>query len=143
MAEPVGEPRDRLRPARSRGPRGPLARWLRTGLATPAAHRVAGRTDEPPTWRPSGGSRVRASAPDTGTHSHLRPASRRTDSGSPDRRFPDGLPPQRVHVGGTPVDLCDTDDLVGLTTRWAATGRRATVVGVNAHVVNLCARQPA
>ncbi|GIL31338.1 WecB/TagA/CpsF family glycosyltransferase [Actinocatenispora comari] len=51
--------------------------------------------------------------------------------------------PQRVHVGGTPVDLCDTDDLVGLTTQWAATGRRATVVGVNAHVVNLCARQPA
>lgn len=30
-----------------------------------------------------------------------------------------------------------------LTTRWALDGRHATVVGVNAHVVNLCARDPA
>lgn len=51
--------------------------------------------------------------------------------------------PQRVHVGGTPVDLCGTGDLVELTTRWAAAGRRATVIGVNAHVVNLCARDRA
>ena len=47
--------------------------------------------------------------------------------------------PQRVHVGGTPVDLCGVDDLVELTTRWGVAGRRSTVVGVNAHVVNLCA----
>jgi exopolysaccharide biosynthesis WecB/TagA/CpsF family protein len=50
------------------------------------------------------------------------------------------LAPQRVRVAGTPVDLCSPADFVTLTTRWAIAGRRATVVGVNAHVVNLCAR---
>jgi N-acetylglucosaminyldiphosphoundecaprenol N-acetyl-beta-D-mannosaminyltransferase len=45
----------------------------------------------------------------------------------------------RVLVGGTPVDLCGVADFVALTTRWAVADRPATVIGVNAHVVNLCA----
>jgi N-acetylglucosaminyldiphosphoundecaprenol N-acetyl-beta-D-mannosaminyltransferase len=50
--------------------------------------------------------------------------------------------PQRVLVGGVPVDLCGPADFVALTTDWASTGRRATVIGINAHVVNLFARDP-
>ncbi len=51
--------------------------------------------------------------------------------------------PQRVHIGGTPVDLCSQQEFVDLITYWACEGRRATVVGINAHVVNMCARDAA
>lgn len=50
--------------------------------------------------------------------------------------------PQRVLVGGTPVDLCSPEQFVALTTHWARSGRRATVAGVNAHVVNMAAGNP-
>jgi len=50
--------------------------------------------------------------------------------------------PRRVLVGGVPVDLCDVDEFVTLTTQWASTGRRALVIGINAHVVNMCAKNP-
>jgi N-acetylglucosaminyldiphosphoundecaprenol N-acetyl-beta-D-mannosaminyltransferase len=50
--------------------------------------------------------------------------------------------PQRVLVGGVPVDLCAPAEFVALTTDWARSGRRATAVGINAHVVNLFARDP-
>ena len=51
--------------------------------------------------------------------------------------------PQRVVVGGTPVDLCSPEEFVELTTRWAEQGRRSSMVGVNAHVVNTAAKNPA
>lgn len=51
--------------------------------------------------------------------------------------------PPRVRVAGTPVDLCDVAEFVGLTTRWATHGRRAVVIGINAHVVNVRAGNPA
>jgi N-acetylglucosaminyldiphosphoundecaprenol N-acetyl-beta-D-mannosaminyltransferase len=50
--------------------------------------------------------------------------------------------PARVLIGGVPVDRCSAGEFVGLTTRWATDGGKRTVVGVNAHVVNVAATNP-
>lgn len=49
----------------------------------------------------------------------------------------------RVLIAGTPVDLCSPSDFVELTTAWAAQDERATVFPINAHAVNLCAKDKA
>jgi N-acetylglucosaminyldiphosphoundecaprenol N-acetyl-beta-D-mannosaminyltransferase len=55
-----------------------------------------------------------------------------------------GAAPHRVRIAGVPVDLCSAEEFVTLTVALgSASGGRATAVGVNAHVINICAQDSA
>ena len=49
----------------------------------------------------------------------------------------------RVMIGRIPVDLVSPSEFVDMATAWAIRGERASIVGVNAYVVNLSAKDPA
>jgi exopolysaccharide biosynthesis WecB/TagA/CpsF family protein len=49
----------------------------------------------------------------------------------------------RVMIGRVPVDLVSPNEFVDMATEWATHGERASIIGVNAYVVNLCAKDPA
>lgn len=49
----------------------------------------------------------------------------------------------RVMIGRIPVDLVSPNEFVDMATDWATRGERASIIGVNAYVVNLCAKDPA
>lgn len=49
----------------------------------------------------------------------------------------------RVMIGRTPVDLVSPTEFVDMATDWATHGERASIIGVNAYVVNQCAKDPA
>ena len=50
--------------------------------------------------------------------------------------------PQRVELLGLPLDLVDMAEAVSRVEQWVDTGGRGVAVGVNAHMVNLCAGDP-
>jgi N-acetylglucosaminyldiphosphoundecaprenol N-acetyl-beta-D-mannosaminyltransferase len=49
----------------------------------------------------------------------------------------------RVMIGRVPVDLVNSREFVDTAAVWAVQGKRASIVCVNAYLVNLCARNPA
>ena len=77
------------------------------------------------------------------------PRSGERPAETPARRAPDAdcgtevALADRVMIGRIPVDLVSPNEFVDLATDWATHGERASIIGVNAYVVNLCAKDPA